>query len=131
MDYTQYVKLVRKRAGFSSDEEALTAIRCVLDVLGERLTIGEADDLAVLLPKELRPYLKGSGPDEPFGREDFLARVGRKERIDPVVALYLVRAVLSVLASTLPTDKLIEALAQLPHDIRDFFMVENRVKKAA
>jgi uncharacterized protein (DUF2267 family) len=131
VDYNQYVKLVKQRALFGRDEDVIASIRAALEVLGQRLSADEAGGLAALLPNEMKPYLRKSGEAEAFGLNEFLARMAAKEGADPALARYHARAVLSLIAATVPTDQLIETLAQLPPEIRDLFEVENRVKRVA
>lgn len=131
MDYDQYIKRVKERALYSSDEEAARSVRSVLEVLSARLSAEEADDIAALLPKELKPYLKRNGQVENFGLDEFLSRVAEKEGVDPTIARYHSVAVLSALAAAVPTSELIHAFSELPREIRDLFQVENWVKKVA
>ncbi len=104
MDYNQYVKLVKERVLFSADADAVRSIRAVLEVLSERLSADEADNLRALLPKELKPYLSSEGQAVSFGMNEFLARIGAREGVDASIARYHAQAVLSVLASAVPAD---------------------------
>jgi uncharacterized protein (DUF2267 family) len=131
VDYNQYIKLVKQRALFTGDEEVVTAVRAALEVLGQRLSEDEADELAALLPKEMKPYLRHSGAAETFRLNEFLARMAAKEGVEPALARYHARAILSLIAATVPTKELLDLLARLPRDIRDLFEVGNRVKRAA
>lgn len=131
MDYNQYIKFVSQRAVFTRAEDAVKAVRAALEVLGQGLSADEADDLAALLPKEMKPYLRKAGEAETFGLNEFLIRMAAKEGVDPALARYHARAVLSAIAATVPTNELIDALARLPREIRDLFDVGNWVKRAA
>jgi uncharacterized protein (DUF2267 family) len=54
-----FLDIVEEAAGIPR-EEALRAVRATLRTLGERITRGEADDIAAFLPKELREFLTGA-----------------------------------------------------------------------
>lgn len=131
MQYNQYIKLVKERALFVNDDDTIQSIRAVLETLGQRLASEQADGLAALLPKELKPYLKQSKKTKRFGLNDFLSGVGKKEGVDPAAAKYHAEAVFSVLASAVPTAELIHALSELPVEMRNLFGVENGIKRAA
>jgi uncharacterized protein (DUF2267 family) len=126
--YNQFIRSVRDRAWFASDVDAVTAIRAVLEVLGRRITIGQADDLAAAIPVDLRPSLRQSPAAQPFGRDEFLAQIADREGIDPATAAEHARAVLSALADAAPPDEVLDTLEQLPREIRVFF---SRPGKAA
>lgn len=126
--YDQYIRTVRSRAWFASDVEAVAAIRAVLEVLGERITIGQADDLATALPLDFRPSLRQSPGAQSFGLDEFLARIAEREGVDVRTAVEQARAVLSALADAVPRDELLDTLEQLPKEMRDLF---TQARKAA
>jgi uncharacterized protein (DUF2267 family) len=126
--YDSYVRSVRERTWFASDIEAVKAIRAVLEVLGRRITIGQADDLAVALPVDFRPSLRKSPGAASFGLDEFIALITEKEGTDAATADEHARAVLSALADASPRDELLDTLEQLPKEMRDLFV---RTRKAA
>lgn len=128
MNYHDYIEFVKERAGLSSDDAAAKAIHAVLEVLGQRITIGQAEDVAAALPLELRQYLRQSPGAEPLDLNEFLARVGDKEGVDLPTAGDHSRAVLSVLAEWIPRAELRDTLEQIPNDMRSLFVWR---KKAA
>ena len=69
MNYAEFLEAVAKRAGLPPTEAA-NVIRATLETLAERISGGEASDLATQLPEELRGYL--SKEDE-FGERLDLA----------------------------------------------------------
>lgn len=128
MNYTDYIKFVKERAGIKTDDAVKKAIESVLEVFGQRITIGQTDDVAAALPPELRPYLRQTPGAEPFNLGEFLTRVSEKEGVDVTTAGDHARAVLSVLADWIPRAELRDTLAQIPNDMRNLFVW---IKKAA
>lgn len=126
--YDQYIKSVRDRARFASDINAVKAIRAVLEVLGQRITLGQADNMAAALPVDFRSALRQSPLAQPLGLDEFLAQIADKDGVDPATAEEHARAVLSVLADNAPKDEVADMLEQLPKGMRDLFV---RAGKAA
>lgn len=120
--YDQYIRTVRSRAWFPSDVDTVEAIRAVLEVLGQRITIGQADDLATALPVDFRPSLRQSPGAHSFGLDEFLSRIAEREGVDVRSAADHARAVLSALADAVPKDELLDTLEQLPKEMRDLFV---------
>jgi uncharacterized protein (DUF2267 family) len=121
MNISDYIQVVRQRAGIRSDDAAKKAIESVLEVLGQRITIGQAEDLAAALPPELRPYLRQLPEAQVFGLAEFLRRVSERESVDSGTAEEHARAVLSVLAEWIPRAELRDTLEQIPNDMRSMF----------
>ena len=121
MNYNDYIQFVKERAGIKSDAAAKKAIETVFEVLGQRITIGQAEDLAAALPPELRPYLGQMPEAESFDSREFLRRVSEKEGVAPGTAEEHARAVLSVLAEWVPRAELRDTLEQIPNDMRNLF----------
>lgn len=122
MNYKDYIHSVKERARFRSDEAAVKAVHSVLEVLGQRITVGQAEDVAAALPPELRPYLSQTPGAGPMDRRDFLARVAEKEGVDVPTAEEHARAVLSVLGEWIPRAELRDTLEQIPNDMRNLFV---------
>ena len=57
MLYTEYRDLVRKRGGFTVEEDAERAIQAVLEVLGQKISAGQAEELNAF-PRRLFIRLK-------------------------------------------------------------------------
>jgi uncharacterized protein (DUF2267 family) len=128
MNYNDYIQFVKERAGIKSDDVAKKAIESVLEVLGQRITIGQAEDVAAALPSQLRPYLRQGPVAERFNLSEFLERISEREDVDVATAGDHAHAVLSVLADWIPTAELRDTLAQIPNDMRYLFIW---AKKAA
>ena len=113
---------------FTTVDDAERAISTVLEVLGQRISGGQAKDLLPSLPAEIRPFLKQTWEAEPLSLTDFLLRISDKENVDVNTAGLHANAVLSVLGEMIPNKELIDTFEQLPKGIRDLFVW---IKKAA
>jgi uncharacterized protein (DUF2267 family) len=119
VQYDEFIRSVAEGAGISREEaERLTA--ATLQTLAERITGGEAEDLAAQLPRELKPYLTGVGEEaERFDIDTFVARVADRAGIDRDQALAHVGAVFATLREAVTTGELDDIAAQLPEGLRD------------
>lgn len=116
MRYAPFVETVEQAAGISRPE-ADRAIRATLETLAERITRGEAADVASFLPPELRGLLTNvPEPAEAFDLEEFVRRVAERERVSPEEAREHVRAVFVALGLAVAPGELRDMLAQLPRD---------------
>ena len=101
MGATEFYDTVR-REGELASTDAEAATRATLSAIAERITDGQAEDLAAELPDEVGDALVGVDPSEAveFSREEFLDRVGeRAETNDPLGAARAVAAALAEHAS--------------------------------
>jgi uncharacterized protein (DUF2267 family) len=115
MTYGEFVDEVADRAMTGrAKAEAFTS--ATLRTLGERLTGGEADDVAAQLPQELKGLLLAAPPEaERFGVDEFLRRVKeRANAINKVDAERGARAVLATLRHAVTAGEFEDMLAQLP-----------------
>jgi uncharacterized protein (DUF2267 family) len=122
------MEFVRERGRLRSDAATGKAIKAVLAVLGERISVGQAEDIAAALPQELRPYVRRTVQAEPFTLSAFLAKVAEQEEVDIATAEEHCRAVLTVLGEWIPRAELRDTLEQLPNEMRGLF---TRIEKAA
>jgi uncharacterized protein (DUF2267 family) len=119
MKYDEFIDGVADRAGLSSDE-AIVLTDAVLVTLAERISGGEARDLASQLPQELQdPLLSADEPAEPFGLVEFVRRVGDRAGVDDIDALDGVRAVLGTIGQAITTGEFEDTMAQLPQEFRE------------
>jgi uncharacterized protein (DUF2267 family) len=119
VQYDEFIRSVAEGAGISrEDAERLTA--ATLRTLAERITGGEAEDLAAQLPEELKPYLTGVEEEaERFDVDTFIARVADRAGTDPDQALAHVGAVFATLREAVTAGELDDIAAQLPDGLRD------------
>lgn len=118
MDRNEFITLVERRADVDR-ETAETLTAAALRTLAERLTGGEAKDLAAQLPKELKPYLADADePPEPYGVEEFIRRVAERAGVDPDRAQTGPRAVFGTLRGAVSPGEFDDVVAQLPKEFR-------------
>jgi uncharacterized protein (DUF2267 family) len=116
VDRDEFLTLVSEGAGLDGDA-AERATRATLQTLAERITRGEADDLAAVLPPALAAWLHKPGPAaEAFDAEEFLRRVAERAGLDMARAESAARAVFTALGHAVPARELDDAAAQLPRD---------------
>jgi uncharacterized protein (DUF2267 family) len=116
MRYANFISTIEQVAGIDRDQ-ADRAARAVLETLAERITGGEARDIAVFAPKELRPALTGAKePAEAFDLAEFLRRVAGREGVDTDTAREHARAVFVALGQAVAPGEIRDMVAQLPRD---------------
>lgn len=121
MRYDEFIQRVADRTGLSADRaEALT--RATLITLGERISGGEAQDLASQLPKDLQSALTPSDElAEGFDLDEFVRRVkARAGTDDQDEARDGARAVFLTLGEAVTGGELRHVLSQLPEEFREF-----------
>jgi uncharacterized protein (DUF2267 family) len=122
MRYASFVTTVERLSGLSRPASE-RAIEATLRTLSERISGGEAQDIAAFLPQEVRPWLTSAPePAEPFDREELIRRVADRERVDPSVAEDHVRAVFQALGFAVAPGELRDMAAQLPRDYEDLLV---------
>ncbi len=114
-EYDQFLTIVQRKAGISG-ERAEAAARATLETLAERLSAGEARDIAAQLPPELAPYLPPRGDAEGFDVEEFLRRVAEREGVRVPTAEEHARAVFAALRRVVDPDEIEDLAAELPKD---------------
>jgi uncharacterized protein (DUF2267 family) len=118
MDHDEFLRMVERAAG-TNREQAEAAVRATLMTLAERISGGEAEEIAGQLPTELRPLLAATGHAKPFGADDFVRRVAAREGgVAPEIAERHVRAVFATLARAVRAGELADVVAQLSKDYR-------------
>jgi uncharacterized protein (DUF2267 family) len=128
VDYDQFVELVRQRAGvpasrrldgmpLTDTEMAETLTRATLQVLAQRISGGEARDLALQLPSPFEEWLRSEHEHaEPFDLEVFIQRVADLALVDFEAARAGVRAVFQTLREAVTGNEFKDVLAQLPRE---------------
>jgi uncharacterized protein (DUF2267 family) len=119
MKFDQFVDLVAQRANVPRDRaQALTD--ATLRTLAERITGGEARDLAAQLPEELKPSLSGAAETaEAFSRKEFVRRVAERASLDEDAARDGARAVMVTLREAVTTGEWDDITSQLPEDFNE------------
>jgi uncharacterized protein (DUF2267 family) len=118
-DYERFLTTVQVKARLAR-EDAERATHATLQTLAERLSAGEARDLAAQLPDELAPWLATDSGAEPFHADEFVRRVAAREQADTSAAERHVRAVFDALGRTVTREELEDMAAELPRDFEPF-----------
>jgi len=121
MQYDEFVGEVQNRARLPSRGETVRAIQATLETLAERISAGEASDLAAELPPELGAFLEDAEATERFPVDDFFLRVAAKETADLPDAVHHARAVMEVLLEAVTTGEMEDVRSQLPDDFAPLF----------
>ena len=116
MRHDEFITKVGGRADVSLESaQSLTA--ATLQTLAERISGGEAAQLARYLPDELRPHLTGADePAQHFDSREFVRRVAERAGSDPERAADGIRAVFATLREETPRQELEDVLTQLSKD---------------
>ncbi|GAA1549505.1 DUF2267 domain-containing protein [Actinomadura kijaniata] len=111
----EFLARVRERGGYADQDEARRVTVAVLQVLAERVTAGEARDLAAELPGSLAGALApGRGSADRFGVEEFCRRVSGRVGGGSRAAGRDAGAVLSTVADAVPPGELDHLTGRLP-----------------
>lgn len=118
MKYDEFIARVAESAGVSK-EQAERLTRATLATLAERITGGEARDLASQLPLPLQNPLLGAREEaEPFSFEEFVRRTAQRAETDPGVAELAVEAVMLTLRDAVTPGEFDDVVSQLPQDFK-------------
>jgi uncharacterized protein (DUF2267 family) len=116
MDYETFEETVANRAGIKC-EEATPVIRATLQTLAERITRGEAGDLASQLPKQMKEWLaKDHEQADRFGLDEFVRKVSERAGIAPDEARTDVWAVFRTLHDAVTGGEFRHVMSQLPRE---------------
>jgi uncharacterized protein (DUF2267 family) len=118
MKYDEFIARVAENVGVSSAEaEKLTS--ATLETLAERISGGEARDLAAQLPLPLQDaLLPASEEAEGFSFKEFVRRTAERAGMDAGVAEIAVDAVLVTLRDAVTPGEFDDVLSQLPQDFK-------------
>lgn len=118
MTQDEFIARVAENAGVSH-EQADRLTRAVLATLAERITGGEARDLAAQLPVPLSNMLMpAQEPAESFSFDEFVRRTAERAGANYGVAESAVDAVLVTLRDAVTPDEFDDVLSQLPDDFK-------------
>jgi uncharacterized protein (DUF2267 family) len=116
----QFIEIVQQAARIDY-RTAERAVRAVLQTLGERLSVGEARDLAEQLPAQVGAWLAAERHSQPMDVEEFLRRVAEREGVDVGTALRHVRAVFEALGRAVDPRELRDVFSELPKEYQPLF----------
>lgn len=111
-----FVDFVTDGTGFDPGVDAEAMVHAVLETLGERLTRGEAEDLANYLEGEAVQWLADveSRDAEDFSAAEFVDRVARRTEVSEATARASIQVVGDALVDVVPPEEIERALEQLP-----------------
>jgi uncharacterized protein (DUF2267 family) len=116
MEYEEFIANVAQNADLSK-EEAARLTRATLATLAERITGGEAQDLAAQLPDPLKTALNSAHENaEAFSVQGFVERTAERAGTDPDEAEVAIAAVLASLRDAVTPGEFDDVLSQLPAD---------------
>jgi uncharacterized protein (DUF2267 family) len=119
VDYQTFIEKEAQKAGLPEDKAEELA-RATLQTLADRISGGEAEDLAAQLPEPLKPpLLKQREEAERFGVEEFLRRVSERAHVDPETARIGATAVLSTVREAVTPGEFEDVTSQLPTEFRE------------
>lgn len=124
MQYHDFLGQVQHRARLADQQQALRATRATLETLAERLSGGEAHDLAAQLPQEIGRFVDQDDDHrgESFGLDEFINRVMQRENVDKPTATFHARVVIDVLCDAVSAGEVRDVLQQLPDEYNRLFL---------
>jgi uncharacterized protein (DUF2267 family) len=125
IDYADFISAVQEEAAVGHDE-AERAARATLKTLGERISAGEARDIAEQLPEQLRGVIVDGRDPEPFDVGEFVRRVAEREGIEETLAAEHARAVFAALGRAVDRSEIDDMRAQLPSSFADLVTAAER-----
>ena len=131
MTFDKIVGEVQHRANLGSKGDAVWAIQCTLQALGQRLTAEEAKDLGAQLPREIAFYLQTPQHGERLSLDDFFQKVSEREKMDLPEAIYHARVVIEVLTEAVSAGEMQDVRAQLPAEWQPLFEGGSRGERLA
>ncbi|MFE9691895.1 DUF2267 domain-containing protein [Micromonospora sp. NPDC005806] len=121
MEYEDFINAVATRAKMSTDQAA-TVTGATLQTLADRISAGQAENLAYQLPEGLddclRKPLRQEQVKTSLGFEDFVQRVADRPDVDRALADAGIGAVLTTLREAVTRDEFENTVAQLPKEFR-------------
>jgi uncharacterized protein (DUF2267 family) len=111
--YERFITTVQQKASIDR-EGAERAARATLQTLAERLSRGQARDLAAQLPEPLAGWLFTDTDAARFGLQEFLRRVAERVGVDVETAERYAHAVFTALGRTVDRGEIADMAAELP-----------------
>jgi uncharacterized protein (DUF2267 family) len=119
MDYKTFTKHAAERAGMPEDT-AERVERATLRTLADRISGGEAQDLASQLPRDLQDALQPMREEaEAFDVDEFVRRVAERAQVDDDEARTGAAAVLTTVREAVTPGEFEDIVSQLPQDYRE------------
>jgi uncharacterized protein (DUF2267 family) len=128
VEYDEFIDRVAQRTGVSHEHAAMLT-QATLQVLGDRISGGQAADLEAQLPEKLARPLRRSPqkPAESYGFAQFVDKVrGMAPDVPQEAVVPGIRAVLLTLRDAVPEKEFTDTMAQLPQEFRDLLQEEGQ-----
>jgi uncharacterized protein (DUF2267 family) len=130
VDADPFTERVMERTGLDRGQ-AWRAIDAVLETLGERISMGEVEDLLTRLPPQVhQPLIRGGrrfdGEAKAMSLEQFLTRIAEREGVSGAEAARHARAVLMTLRAAVADDEFFDVTSQLGDDYSPLVRAEER-----
>lgn len=124
MTYDEFIREVQQRAGIPSRESVDEAAFTVLQLLADRLTGDEADDLLAQLPQQFKDAIVVTPEAKRWTANEFVDRVAAELDITPDRAREVVRAVFETLRDAITPGEFHDVLVQLPSGYVELLLPE-------
>jgi uncharacterized protein (DUF2267 family) len=120
VDHETFISTVARRAGVP-EATAERLVQATLRTLADRISGGEAEDIAMRLPDGLAHWLRLGEREEAqgFGVDEFVRRVADRGDVGPDEARPGAAAVLTTLRDAVPQREFEHVLSQLPKEYRE------------
>jgi uncharacterized protein (DUF2267 family) len=119
MDYATFTRTTAERAGLP-EETAERIEHATLQTLVDRITGGEAQDLAAQLPRPLQDDLRPPRKEaEAFDVDEFVRRVAERGDVGPDEARSEAATVLTTVREAVTPGEFDDVLSQLPKEYRE------------
>ena len=119
MDYATFTRTTADRAGLP-EETAERIEHAMLRTLADRISGGEAEDLAAQLPAPLQDDLRPPREEaEGFGVDEFVRRVAERGDVGRDEARTGAAAVLTTVREAVTPGEFDDVLSQLPQEYRE------------
>jgi uncharacterized protein (DUF2267 family) len=119
MDDDRFIDLVAERADVSRVSAEKLSV-ATLRTLGERISGGEARDLAAQLPARLAsPLMRAEEEAEGFDLDEFIRRVAERAGTDRATANIGMAAVMTTLREAVSSGEFNDVMSQLPLEFRE------------
>jgi uncharacterized protein (DUF2267 family) len=126
----EFIERVSERTGLD-EMDAMTLTRATLRGLAERVTGGEANDIAAELPPELKDVMNRpqQAPADPFPVDELIERVSMATGLDRDQAIQGIQAVFATLREAILPTELDDLTAQLPDEWLALMQPERAVRR--
>ena len=119
MDYKTFTRTAAERAGLPVDTVERVE-HATLRTLADRISGGEAQDLASQLPSRLQDDLRPAREEaEAFGVDELVRRVAQRGDVGPEEARTGAAAVLTTVREAVTPGEFDDVLSQLPQEYRE------------